>query len=462
MTVTQVAIPFRVSVGRGVAAVVGVMTLAVLAEYATRRSFGVDSFWFGDAVRRIQPALPGRPSPQTASSAFLLSIAVALNRPSRPWARLVWTLSLVAGMVMPFVTIAAYLFGAVAQLQLADSTGMALTTAVSLLLLGAATVLLRPAWLLPRTDRLSLIRLGMILAGFPLLVGFSRRAFLALGVGQDLALTFATATATTVLGTAAYRLSRQEHELREKLQAQTDRFTAELRSAAAYVSSILPGELEGRVRVSSRYLPSQELAGDTFDYRWIDDDHLIAYLIDVSGHGIEPALLSVSVHNLLRSGSLPRTTLLAPDQVLAELNRLFQMDKHGEHYLTMWFGVYEASSHTLRYASAGHPPAFAATPDTAIATTELTSNGKPLGMFGDTTYTQGSYTVPPGCRILLFSDGAYEDAHANGRQLSLTDFKDLFTRLAGSPLDDLVETQLGLTQSGTFGDDCSLVRLEFD
>ena len=42
-----------------------------------------------------------------------------------------------------------------------------------------------------------------------------------------------------------------------------------------------------------------------------------------------------------------------------------------------------------------------------------------------TTYTQASYTVPPGCRILLFSDGAYEDAHADGRQLSLTDFKDL-------------------------------------
>jgi len=170
----------------------------------------------------------------------------------------------------------------------------------------------------------------------------------------------------------------------------------------------------------------------------------------------------VSVHNLLRSGSLPDATLLAPDQVLAELNRLFQMDKHGEHYLTMWFGVYEASSRTLRYASAGHPPAFAATPDTAIATTELATNGKPLGMFGYTTYTQGSYTVPPGCRVLLFSDGAYEDAHADGRQLALTDFKDLFTRLAGSPLDDLVETLRGLTPSGTFGDDCSLVRLEFD
>jgi sigma-B regulation protein RsbU (phosphoserine phosphatase) len=261
------------------------------------------------------------------------------------------------------------------------------------------------------------------------------------------------------------QLAKQDEEnrlLARRLQTQAERLTADLNSAAAYVLSILPGDLEGPVRVSARYLPSQELAGDSFGYRWIDDDHLIVYLIDVSGHGIEPALLSVSVHNLLRSGSLPLPTLLAPDTVLAELNRLFQMDQHGEHFLTMWFGVYQASSRTLRYASAGAPPAFAATPGAASATTELATGGQPLGMFGDTAYTQASYTVPPDCRILLFSDGAYEDAQADGRRLSLTDFKDLFARLDGSSLDDLVDTLRSLTPSGSFGDDCSLVRLEFD
>ncbi|BBY92814.1 hypothetical protein MGALJ_24830 [Mycobacterium gallinarum] len=249
-------------------------------------------------------------------------------------------------------------------------------------------------------------------------------------------------------------LERANDEIRQK----TGRLTAGLDSASAYVSSILPGELEGPVRVSSRYLPSQQLGGDSFDYRWIDDDHLIAYLIDVSGHGIGPALLSVSVHNLLRSGSLPLTTLLAPDQVLAELNQLFEMDKHDGNYLTMWFGVYELSSRTLRYASAGAPPAIAVGPD--ATSTELSTAGKPLGMFDDAVYTSRSYAVPPGCRILLYSDGAYEDACVDGHPLSPTDFKDLFTRLHESSLDVLVETLRGLTPSGTFTDDCSLVRLE--
>jgi len=50
--------------------------------------------------------------------------------------------------------------------------------------------------------------------------------------------------------------------------------------------------------------PPRTVPEDCFDYYWIGDDHLLVYLIDVSGHGLEPALLSVSVHNMLRSGSL--------------------------------------------------------------------------------------------------------------------------------------------------------------
>ena len=50
--------------------------------------------------------------------------------------------------------------------------------------------------------------------------------------------------------------------------------------------------------------PSADIGGDTFGYHWIDDEHFAFYLIDVTGHGLDSALLSVSVMNLLRSRSL--------------------------------------------------------------------------------------------------------------------------------------------------------------
>lgn len=252
----------------------------------------------------------------------------------------------------------------------------------------------------------------------------------------------------------------QNRQLAQRLQEQADRLRGELRSAADYVASILPGDLLGPVRVGSRYLASEELAGDCFDYRWIDDDHLIVYLIDVSGHGVGPALLSVSVHNMLRSGAIFQTARLAPEHVLSELNRRFQMDHHGGKYMTMWCGVYELSSRTLRYASAGAPPAFAIGDDGGVI--ELSTGGQPLGIFADLDFTARSYTVPHGCRILLYSDGAYEDAFTDGRQLPMQDFNNVFTRMAGSALDDFVSALGELRQVGAFEDDCSLIRLEFD
>ena len=50
------------------------------------------------------------------------------------------------------------------------------------------------------------------------------------------------------------------------------------------MASIMPQGITGRVGVTSRYLPSRELGGDSFDDSWIDDDHLRVYLIDISGH----------------------------------------------------------------------------------------------------------------------------------------------------------------------------------
>jgi sigma-B regulation protein RsbU (phosphoserine phosphatase) len=242
---------------------------------------------------------------------------------------------------------------------------------------------------------------------------------------------------------------------------------AELESAAGYLRAILPGDLDGPARVTSRYLPARELGGDCFDYTWIDDDHLLMYLIDVSGHGLEPALLAVSLQNMLRSGSFGKETLLEPAAVLAELNRLFQMEQQSDHYFTMWYGVYAQPTRTLRFVSAGTPPAYAfnSTPGSGLTATELTTNGIPVGIFEDADFVVASYTVPQGCQMLLYSDGASEQMLAGGEQLSLKDFKKLTTRLAESPdwsLDELVEDLRDLTPASLFEDDCSLIRVAFN
>jgi sigma-B regulation protein RsbU (phosphoserine phosphatase) len=256
---------------------------------------------------------------------------------------------------------------------------------------------------------------------------------------------------------------QQNRALTHRLQDQTDRLRSELKIAGAYVNSLLPGDLDGPVQVSHRYLPSRELGGDCFDYRWIDEDHLVIYLIDVSGHGIAPALESISVHNLLRSGSLPTGTLLEPAAVLAELNHKFPMDQHGGNYFTMWYGVYRKSTRTLCYASAGHPPALMLT-DRGGDPVRLAGKGVPVGMFADTAFSCETYAVPRGAEILLYSDGAFEFPVPEGATWSLNDFVALWTALYASgdwTIDGLAAELMSRTVGGLFTDDCSFLRLRF-
>ena len=239
------------------------------------------------------------------------------------------------------------------------------------------------------------------------------------------------------------------------------RLMSELNGAARYVTSILPRDLDHPVPVTSRYIPSDELGGDSFDHRWIDDDHLICYLVDVSGHGIAPAMFSVSVHNLLRSGTLDNDTLRDPGRVLTELNRLFQMDQQDGNYFTIWYGVYRLSTRTLRYAGAGHPPAIVLTAD-GSKPVRLTSESIPIGVMEDTTFEAQSYRLAPDAALLIYSDGAFELDLPDGRLWTLEDFIDLCASTARSPqwsLDGLVDQLKHRSASGHFDDDCTLVRV---
>jgi PAS domain S-box-containing protein len=258
----------------------------------------------------------------------------------------------------------------------------------------------------------------------------------------------------------------QNRSLTRRFQEQKDRLLAELQSAARYVESILPGDLDGPVRVTSRYVPSRHLGGDSYDYHWVDHDHLVFYLLDVSGHGVESAMLSVSVHNLVRSGSLSAQKLLQPTVVLAELNRLFQMDQHDGNYFTMWYGAYQRSTRRLRFACAGHPPALALVPrpDGGVTAKALTAAGLPIGMFEETQFATGTYLVAPNTTIVLYSDGAFELDPEAGKW-DPNEFTQMCIRMAESPdwsVDGLIAELAASTSTGFFDDDCTVVRLNFD
>jgi phosphoserine phosphatase RsbU/P len=241
---------------------------------------------------------------------------------------------------------------------------------------------------------------------------------------------------------------------------------AELAEAAEYVRSLLPPALTGEPKAEWRFLPSTQLGGDALGYYWIDDDHLAIYLLDVCGHGVGAALLSISAMNVIRSQTLPNTDFLQPAEVLFALNESFQMEKHNNMYFTIWYGVYDKKQRRITYSSGGHPPAVLITgPDAASAQPVLLESGGPIiGALKGMTFQSGVCEIQPYAKLYVFSDGTFEIFQPDE---SLWEFES-FVQLLHSPtpsgvsdLDHIVDSITAIRGSNAFDDDFSLMRIGF-
>jgi len=253
------------------------------------------------------------------------------------------------------------------------------------------------------------------------------------------------------------RRSQREVERENELQR-------DLEKARAYVLSLLPAPVtSGDVRVDWFHRPSAQLGGDAFSYGALDFEHLSAYLVDVSGHGVGAAMHSVSVLNVLRQRALPGVDFREPAQVLESLNAMFQMDDHGGLYFTLWYGVYARKDRRLRYASAGHHPGLLFSRGSAPE--RLRTPGPMIGAVPGQRYTTGETRVLPGSVLYLFSDGLFEVTTPEGKQLGLEELVPLLGAPgAGRPgeANGIFRAMRERARPGPLEDDVSLLAVSFD
>lgn len=259
-------------------------------------------------------------------------------------------------------------------------------------------------------------------------------------------------------------LKRQQAEA--QLQKQNLILQSELNQAGQYVSSLLPDPNSIKnIAIQQLFIPSIQLGGDIFDYYWLDPENLAIYLLDVAGHGVRPALLSVSILNLLRSQSLYNTNFYDPWTVVTELNRLFPMDEKGENYFTIWYGVYNLLERKLFYCSAAHPPALLLSPTVqGFTVQELTNENIAVGMFPEFEFEQASCSISPGSSLYLFSDGVYEIPLNADRFWGFSAFTDYIQAHHACGIDNInsiLNYIQQLNKSETLEDDFSLIRFNF-
>lgn len=256
------------------------------------------------------------------------------------------------------------------------------------------------------------------------------------------------------------QLRDQERQTFEALKRSQKVLSDELAEAAQDVRSLLPAPWEtGPVRTAWRFQPSTQLGGDAFGYHWLDDRRLAVYLLDVCGHGVGAALLSVSVMNVLKNRSMPNVDFADPGAVLGALNRTFPMELQNNMFFTIWYGVLAADTRELRFACGGHPPAVLLESG-AVGPCELRSPGSIVGGFPEAEYPAERRVLAPGSRLYVFSDGLYELPRPDGATVQLAEFVgELGRPTAGSKLDDLLAWAGAVRAGARFDDDVSILEI---
>ncbi len=263
---------------------------------------------------------------------------------------------------------------------------------------------------------------------------------------------------------ARVRAGLRLHQLSKDLENQKQLLETELSEAAEYVASLLPDFLTSeKVTITYHFIPSLHLGGDIFDYFFLDDKHLVFYLLDVSGHGLKAALPSISILNLLRSRSLGIINYYSPSEVLYHLNNNFQMTDKNDKYFTIWYGVLNLNNGDLTYSSAGHPPCILLWKNLLKNNfpTSLKTQGLPIGMFPNLTYQDNLINIGNSANLYLFSDGIYEVKNTEGKILGLENFIQLLSE-SKNDLKPILDFLRNYHNSSYFLDDLSIMHLKYE
>ena len=268
----------------------------------------------------------------------------------------------------------------------------------------------------------------------------------------------------------AYERNLAQGHLLEKQQE----YRSNLESAAQIQRSLLPQRLPelANLAFAARFIPSERVGGDLYNALQISEDTVMFYLLDVSGHGISSAMVTVSVYQSLslqtgqiikqRCATPPYYRIPSPAEVLSLLDREFPFERF-EKFFTISYLLLNIRSGVLRYSSGGHPAPLLVRGDGQVE--QLLEGGPIIGVDGLSPFDEGEMLLKDGDRLYLYSDGVTEHMNGSGEQFGV---ERMGRRLAEqrrrgleASCDKLLAALEGFGAGGPFRDDVTLFACEY-
>ena len=236
-----------------------------------------------------------------------------------------------------------------------------------------------------------------------------------------------------------------------------------LHAAAIIQRSFLPpGNLKmPGVNQASIWLPANPLGGDIFNAIECENDQIIFYMVDVSGHDVPSALVTVSVSQYLHQQSVSSASL-APSQILLALDKEYPLERF-DRYFTIFYSILNISTGTFSYSSAGHPSAIVLSEKKELRL--LDKGGSIIGLGLATAYEGGVEVLSPGDKVFIYTDGVSEMRNLDDELYGTERLYALLERIKNQSVAKIVEMVRESLEDFGHGavsqDDISIMCFEF-
>ena len=183
--------------------------------------------------------------------------------------------------------------------------------------------------------------------------------------------------------------------------------------------------------VAGRTIACDEIGGDYFDFlqeQECANNHFDAVVGDVTGHGVDAALLMTTARAFLRMRASQCGDI---SQIITEMNHHLATDfLNTGRFMTLFYMSIDMEKQSLRWVRAGHDPAVVYNP-IQDNFEELMGTGLALGVDQNFAYEEYLKTgLHRGKIIAIGTDGIWEAFNKDGRMFGKKRFKEIIRKKA--------------------------------
>jgi serine phosphatase RsbU (regulator of sigma subunit) len=150
--------------------------------------------------------------------------------------------------------------------------------------------------------------------------------------------------------------------------------------------------------------PAKEVAGDFYDFFFIDNINFCFVISDVSGKGVPSALFMVIAKTLLKAEAQRGTAI---QDVLFYVNNTLTKNNETAMFATLFCGIVNLQTNELFMVNAGHNPPIMGNNSDGYKFVSIDQNIA-LGVFDDFVFKSAKIDIKKGDQILLYTDGITE------------------------------------------------------